>query len=498
MPPRYLTKTSYVNGLGCAKGLWLAVNARERLPIPDRPTQARIAEGRFIGELAQKRFPGGLRLPDQGVQANDQTSRGLLAKRQPMFEAGFIHPASPCYARADILRPAGAGQWDIIEVKSSGSPKIEHVHDVAFQRYCYTGAGLSIRNCSLLLIDTSYVRTGEIDPGLLFKEVDITAAVDTVAPSVESNVTGLLAISQLPECPEFGRGEPFHKDEAGVHNDDRIWKDNPGSDILGLYRGGKLALELLQARVFRIRDIPQKIVLRGRQLIQHAAHKAQQVHIDRESLAAFIAGLNYPLHFVDFETFGTGVPLFDGVKPYQQVPFQFSVHTVAAPAMKPVPKSHLMMEPVDPRKGVIDSLRRAIGLDGHLVAYNATFEKRVLAELAEAFPDHAPWVEEVNQRFVDLLIPFREFAYYNPAQGGSASLKAVLPALTGRGYNELPVADGGEASTAFLYATFGLADGSKASPRERDRIKQDLERYCGQDTEGMVMIVEKLAELAAS
>ena len=166
------------------------------------------------------------------------------------------------------------------------------------------------------------------------------------------------------------------------------------------------------------------------------------------------------------------------------------------PGRKPRHRSFLSLEPTDPREMLLESLRKAIGPVGNLVTYNQSFEKSRLEELATFHPEHAKWLREVKERFVDLWTPFREFAYYNPAQGGSASLKAVLPAITGRGYDGFTIANGSQASLAYLHAAFGIEDGKLASPKEVEKIRRALVRYCGQDTEGMVWIVEKLAELA--
>lgn len=497
--PRFLTKTLYVDGLACPKSLWLAINHPEGLPKADESTGFLKEQGQRIGELARRRYPGGVLLPAEGPRENSQRSGRLLESRVPLFEAGFIHPSGKCYARADVLRPAGKRGWDIVEVKSGTSVQEEYLHDVAFQRYCYTHAGLQIRNCSLLLVNTEYVRWGETDPFQLLSEHDVTGAVANLEPSIQSNVDRLLEVIDSQKCPEFGMGEPFHDDGAGVHGDDSIWKEHPDSDILNLYGGGRQALALLGSGIYRIRDIPKSVALRGKQVIQHAAHTTGRVHVDRKRIAAFLRGLKYPLHFVDFETtFGTAIPLFDGTGPYQQVPFQFSVHIVDSPGEKPRHCSFLSLDPKDPRRRLLEALTKAIGPDGHLVAYNQAFEKSRLAELATLLPEYSGWISDLDARFIDLLTPFREFAYYNPAQEGSASLKAVLPAITGRGYEGFEVANGSQASTAYLYAAFGTPGGRRLSPQEVEQIRSALERYCGRDTEGMVWIIEKLSELAQS
>jgi len=500
MPPRgpkLLTKTLYVDGLACPKSLWLAINDPARLPEPDESARFQMDQGRQIGELARQRFPTGVLLPPEYPRENDHRSKEALEERVPLFEAGFLHPSGACYARADVLLPAGKDAWDIVEVKSSSSVQPDYLHDVAFQRYCYAAAGLKIRNSGLLLVNTEYVRSGEVDPSQLLKEEDITDAVTEIETTVQTHVEALLAVARSKKCPEFGQGEPFHKDEAGVHEHDSIWKGHPNSDILRLSRGGQLALTLLESGVYSIKDIPKSVVLKGKQIIQRAAHMSGQAHVDRKKISAFLEGLKYPLHFLDFETtFGTAIPLFDGTRPYQQIPFQFSVHVVKSRGDKPRHHTFLSLEPRDPRKVLLEALRKAIGPEGDLVAYNQSFEKSRLDEVARDHPEYAEWVRDANARFVDLWTPFREFAYYNPSQEGSASLKAVLPAVTGQGYKGFQIAHGGQASLAYLYTAFGTPDGKRASPREVETTRKALERYCGQDTEGMVWIVEKLNELA--
>lgn len=144
----------------------------------------------------------------------------------------------------------------------------------------------------------------------------------------------------------------------------------------------------------------------------------------------------------------------------------------------------------DPRREFIERLRSAMDDEGSVVVFNAVFEKGVLTRCAELFPEHMPWVESVKRRMVDLLVPFRSFHYYHPAQLGSASIKAVMPALTGRGYDGLEIAEGATASLEFLRVHFG-----DVPVVERQRVREQLEEYCTRDTAGMVWIVDELRGL---
>ncbi len=217
-----------------------------------------------------------------------------------------------------------------------------------------------------------------------------------------------------------------------------------------------------------------------------------QPHLDKPRLQTFLAQLACPVSYLDFETFGTAIPLFDELWPYQQVPFQFSLHVVRSPGAKPEHHQFLADGRVDPRPEFMRSLRAVLPDAGSIVIYNAAFEMRRLEECSELLAEHRPWLGKLRKRVIDLLVPFRGFHYYHSSQAGSASMKAVLPALTGKGYGHLAIREGDTASREYLRVTFG-----EVSEAERQRVRRQLEEYCGLDTAGMLQIVDALQRLAA-
>lgn len=172
------------------------------------------------------------------------------------------------------------------------------------------------------------------------------------------------------------------------------------------------------------------------------------------------------------------------------MPFQFSLHVVDTPGAAPKHHGFLGDGSEDPRPAFLSELKSVLGNRGNIVVYNQSFEKGVLTELGEAFPDYAAWVNETCARVVDLYAPFRSFSYYHPMQQGSASIKKVMPALTGKGYDELNIAQGNDASMAFFNMAMGTCTGD-----EKTKIMKDLEEYCALDTEGMIWIVDELGRL---
>jgi len=213
--------------------------------------------------------------------------------------------------------------------------------------------------------------------------------------------------------------------------------------------------------------------------------------VNKEGIKDFLGLLEYPLYYLDFETFSTAIPIYDGTRPYQNIPFQFSLHVQADPDSELEHYWYLADGNGDPRLGLLSTLHKYIGSNGSIVAYNKSFEENILKELAAAFSEYKEWVSSILPRLIDLMIPFRNFAYYNPLQHGSASLKKVLPSITGSGYENLAIAKGDDASLAYL----DMASGNLPD-EEREKIKNDLLAYCGLDSEAMAKIVDRLYHLS--
>lgn len=224
--------------------------------------------------------------------------------------------------------------------------------------------------------------------------------------------------------------------------------------------------DLLKRNILRILEIPDDYPLSPKQKIQKAAVMSGQPHVKRVQIEAFLKNLKHPLHFLDFETFSTAIPLCDGVRPYEQIPFQFSLHVGNEACEKPEHRKYLADGRNDPRPEFMRRLRLAIEPAGSILVFNASFEKTRLKECAELLPEYASWVKKVNARVVDLLNPFKAFNFYHPNQCGSASMKVVLPALTGKDYGDLEIQEGNEASREFVRVTFG-----NVGEAERKRVR---------------------------
>jgi len=494
-----LSKSSFGSGLQCYKRLWIEKKNPELVSKPSSSQQAIFDQGHEVGSWSHCLFPEGILLSGElEFKTHLEASRDALAKRKPLFEPAFSIPGA--YARADILVPVESSGWALLEVKSSSNVweddarteiKAVYLQDIAFQLYVYRKAGLDIRKAYLVFLNRDYVRQGDIDPQQLFRREDVTSQVEALLPSIPDQLAKLSEILQSPTAPEVRIG-PQCFDPYDCNLTALCWKDVPADSVFTLSHAGARAWTWWNEGIIRVADLPSSEKFSTLQSIQIAVERTQQPHVDASAVRKFVEGLVYPLYFLDFETIMPAVPMFDGCRPYAQVPFQFSLHVQESPGGEVRHLEYLADGSGDPRPCFLQALQGSLDPEGSIVSYNSSFEAGRLRELATQFPDRAAWINQALVRFenADLLQPFRSFALYHPEQHGSASIKSVLPAFTDLGYDDLAIQEGGAASNQFLRLLKGLVSAS-----EIPRLRQNLLDYCERDTFAMVTLIEKLQTL---
>jgi len=487
MVSKLLTKTKFLSGLRCNRLLWIVCNQPEDLPAVDIGTQHIFDQGQEIDELAKKLYPNGIYVSGDSFTDQVRKTREYLGMGRPLFQAGF--KAADLYSRVDVLLPDSNGNWELVEVKSSTEVKPEHYPDVAFQRYCCQKVGLSISKCSIARVNNKYVREGDIDPQEFFITEDVTGLANGAAIGLDDTIAAMIEVMASSDCPPLNLS-PKCRDPRDCPLFDDCHSSLPDHNVLTLYRGKQTGYSLLSQGIQCIKDIPASSKLSANQKIQKECILANAPYIDREALQAFLGCLEYPISYFDFETINPAVPLYDGMRPYQKIPFQFSLVVIPAKGAEPHQFSFLARSSDDPRPALLTEMKRRIPDQGSIVVYNKGFEGPILKQLGESFPGYREWLEGLVPRLEDLWDPFKKFQYYHPEQRGSASIKHVLPALTGQGYEKLEIADGETASVLYWNVTY-----KPASKAERQKVYADLETYCGLDTEGMRLIVDQLRSL---
>jgi hypothetical protein len=489
-----LSKSSFGDGRQCHKRLWIEKRSPELVPKPSAAQQAIFDQGHDVGRWAHRLFPDGILLSDErDFSPHLQASRDALTTRKPLFEPAFAIPGA--YARADILVPVGEAEWDLLEVKSASNVwgkndeiKEHYLQDIAFQLYVYRKAGLDIRKAFLVYLNLNYVRQGDIDLHQLFCQEDVTRQVEALLPSIPGQLAELSAMLQNDKVPEIPIG-PHCSSPHECSLISECWKYVPVDSVFSLTRGGKRVWKWWNAGITRVAHLPATEKYSSNQSIQIEAERTQEPYFNGHAVRQFLQGLEYPLHFLDFETIMPAVPLFDGCRPYTQVPFQFSLHVQLVPGGGLAHLGFLDAGNDDPRHSFLKALEFGIGTEGSIVSYNSGFETARLRELSKQFPDHAGWINQALVRFenADLFQPFRAFDVYHPDQHGSASIKAVLPALTDLSYDDLEIGEGGTASREFMRLVKGMVP-----TNEIPALRENLMLYCKRDTLAMVTLIERL------
>ena len=492
MPAKRLSKSQFMMGKQCLKRLWLYNYRRDLIPPVDPARQHIFDEGHAIGELARGYFPGG-ELADADFmhipEALAQTAALIEGGSRVIYEGALVY--NNVLVRCDILKKNRDGSWDLIEVKSSTEVKEDHLQDVAVQSYVAEGAGLKIRKAELMRVDNTFVKSGPIDPEKFFVREDITAAAAAKMPEITRDLRSFMAALSSRDVPgiDIGRhcSAPYEC-EFRAH----CWKDVPANSIYDIPRLSWEKKNALRAMgIMRYKDVPDSFELNEGQRLCVRAEKTGETVLDRTAIAGFLKKLKYPLYHIDFETIMPALPLYDGTRPYQQVPFQLSVHVQAEPGAEPRHFEYLGDGRKDPRPGLIGFMLEKIGPEGSLLAYNAAFEAKRIEELARDFPARSGALSALIGRMRDLMKPFRELAYVHPLFHGRYSIKKVLPALIpDMTYEGLPIANGGDAQLAY----YNMLSGG-LTPAETEKLRRDLKVYCGQDTLAMVKILEHLRQV---
>ena len=489
----HLSKSKYCNAVQCPKMLWMQTN-RPELFDDSVMNQAVLDNGSEVGDLAMGLFGEYVEVPfDKDLGKMIEKTEELLEAGTPTIcEASFLYEGLFC--SVDILKNLGGNRLELYEVKSSTSIHDIYYHDVAFQYYVLTKLGYEVTKACLVHVNKEYIRHGELDIQELFRINDLSDDVRARFAEVDSNLDFFSRYLDTVDEPQRLLGEYCFKPYAcGFFK--HCSKDLPQPNVfqlagmqlrkkMGFYREGRVSFE----------DLSKDKSLNGNCMLQ-IEHEINDLPplIDRRSITAFMRGLSYPIYFLDFESFQPAIPLYEDSHPFEQIVFQYSLHYIEQEGGTLYHKEYLAEPGEDPRRGLAEQLCRDIPMDVCVTAYNMTFEKGRIKELAQLFPDLADHLMNIHDHIVDLMIPFRNKNYYCKAMQGSYSIKYVLPALfpddPALDYHNLEgIHHGGEASAAFSNMQYMPPDQLKTT-------RHNLLKYCELDTYAMVKVWERLNEV---
>ena len=506
---KLLTKSLYLNGLQCKKSLWLNKYNSEELKEPDDATKAIFKTGEKVGYKACELFPGGERISYDDTTSRSErialTKQWIVDGVSTIYEATFEFDG--VLVMVDILNRDSDGNFEIYEVKSSSwnsKKRLKdidaYIKDVSIQYYVLNGCGLNISKAAVTLLNGDYIRGDKPNIKELFIHQIVTEEVLSLQDRIPDTLDSFRAVLNEQEIePDIDIG--WHcKHPNECNGFDYCWKrqrEIPEYSVFNIFPLTKKskALELYHQGIVNVEDIPESIQLSEKQQFAVDASKNAQdnrIEVNKNAIQSFLNSLTYPLYHFDFETYQQAMPEFNGIRPFQQIPFQYSLHIEHKD--KPLEhKEFLGNQGSDPREPLVKQLVSDIPLGATVLAFNASFEQSVLKGLAEQFPKYKDHLQNISSNIVDLAMPFQKKYYYQPEMKGKFSIKIVLPLLVPemeKAYDNLDlIHNGGEAMQAFAV----LAE--KSNQDEIDRIRESLKRYCELDTLAMVKILDKLKRL---
>ncbi|HXC04696.1 MAG TPA: DUF2779 domain-containing protein [Bacteroidia bacterium] len=483
-----LSKSAFIRGLQCSKSLFLYRHYPQlRDPVPPE-RQAVFQRGTNIGILAHDLFPGGVDASPKNIRAYGESvtrTRELIAGgTEVIYEAAFQF--NRVLAALDMLVKKD-GKWYAYEVKSSARVSHSHILDAALQHYVIEQSGILLEDFFLVHLNTEYFRQGAIDPHLLFKMVSVKKKAQAKWDMIGEQIALQKEVLNLPQAPELPIGEhcfsPYPCDFMG-----HCWKSVPDDSVFNLGGMRKADLfSLYNSGVHKLDQIKDESVFPEEVKIQLQALRTHAPVIDRKRLHEFMAGIRYPLFFLDFETTMPAIPLYEHTHPYQHLPFQYSLHYKKDKDSELTHVEFLAETHVDPRKSFLLSLLEHTAGWGDILVYYATFERSIFNSLKKNFPEYGVEIDKRLARIKDLIIPFADRLYYHPAMKGSSSIKNVLPALVpGFSYEGLKITNGNVAMT--VYEQLMTETDLFAQAEKRDALLA----YCRMDTLAMVKIFEVL------
>ncbi len=483
-----LSKSTFLRGMQCSKSLYLYKYFIQKRDAISSEQQAIFNRGNNVGLLAQKLFPGGTDATpakrSNNIAAVENTKKLIESGVEVIYEAAFQH--NQVLAILDILVKKD-NQWYAYEVKSSTKISPTYLLDASLQYWVITNSGIPLADISLIIINNQYIRKGNVDLNGLFSIKSVLKEALNNQTLVEENIFRSKSVVDTPAEPDVKIGEqcfsPYTCDFMG-----NCWKNVPPNSIFEITGVKKSELFDLYNKGFKtIEQIPEKNELDKNANIHIQAIKQKQAIVDKAAVSNFLNKITYPLFFMDFETFMPAVPLYEHTKPYQHLPFQYSLH-YKKDKNAPLQHFEFLAEPdVDPRKAFLSALLKDTEAEGTILVYDILMERNVLNGLKKDFPEFISEIENRLSRMVDLVQPFQERSYYHPAMKNSFSIKNVLPALVPElNYSNLKIASGSVAMIAF-----------ENLKKETDMFriletKEQLLEYCKMDTLAMVKVFEVL------
>lgn len=497
-----ITKSDFQVYRSCNAHFWYRKFMPDQLkskPLSDFEQQL-ADQGKVVEAYFYKLFPHSVAVESRLDQAVEDTQQLFDVGEQSIQQAAFY--ADGLFAQCDMVTLNG-NYVDLYEIKSSSKSQAmtseqnsflttrkDHLWDAAFQTEVIKRSGYSIRKVFLIELNKEYEKEGDLEIRDLFVISDITDEVTPLLDQLQQEINFAkeqLTIKNPPstcDCVYKSRNRQcaafpiMHPEMLGytVH------------ELARIGASPKRLASMIDDGNLHIKEVPLSLELLPRHRDQIATFQNDEVIIREEELSRFLDRLTYPIYFLDYETYAPGIPVFDGTHPYQQVPFQYSLHIQQTPNSRLEHKEYLHQENSNPIIPLCQQLQKDIGNVGSVIVWNKGFEGMCNRRMGETAPEFKDFLLNINARFFDLMEVFSKQMYVHKDFRGSSSIKKVLPVLVPElSYGILDIQDGGAATTTWGKMIFEMQNKEEI----RETVYALLE-YCKMDTLAMVRVLEKV------
>ena len=485
-----VTKSDLLRLSSCKNWFWLSINEPESL-AETIAGEALAKEGMAFESFARQKFPNGILLKSFGRPAIAKTKQLLEEGKDCLFQGTAEHDSF--LAKADVLQRNEDGTFDLYEMKASTDVKDEYLLDLAIQRVVFNDAGFEVASCFLVFLDGVYVRDGDLSVDQCVQVVNVTAQARALE---DVDVRPLMAeakrIADLADVPVVDMAEltcrPNGANRCGCA--DVSYKDLPDYSVFDISRLSRDdCSKLLSKGITTIDEVqPKSLKLIKQQAIQVVLTQKKMRKINQAGLKAELEKVQYPIYYLDYETYNFALPRLNGFRPYQHYVFQYSLHVQASPDSA-LQHYEFLAEDIslESLESLAGSLQAAIPDDGgSVVVWHRQFEEMRNSEIGQLLPQFKSFFNDLNRRVFDLEEIFKQGLFLDYQFKGRTSIKAILPVLYPQfSYSELNVQNGMQAMDRW----YRWVNSESRQPEKR----KDLLDYCRLDTLAMVEIMNILA-----
>ena len=478
MPAYQLSKSSFVRSVQCLKSFHLYKHHYYLKDPISKDKQAIFSRGIDVGKLAQQLFPGGIDVSPENIrdyeQSVERTRQLIDSGENIIYEAAFIY--NEVLVAVDLLVKEN-NQWFAYEVKSSLKISGAYVLDASLQYYVIKNCLPQLEDFFIVVLNGDYILEDELKIDELFRKKSILVDAKKNLSFIENRVSAAKSIAENPRIPDIKIGahcfKPYVCDFFGS-----CWKNIPDKNIFTLNSLGiEKQLELYEQGIININDIRDLKGIAESLQKQVLSFQQQSKIIDHQKINVFLNEVKYPLAFFDIELYTPAIPVFKGTKPYQQLPFLFSIHVLNTSESNLNHDYFYALPGEDPRLSFVESCINKLKNIETIIVFDDNLERTIINALIKQFPNHQTELELIRSKLLDISTIFTQLHYFEPSCIGSFTLKNLYSKIIGDAmFEQLKISSGTQASYTY-----------NALQKEENEIiknasENDLIEYCKADT----------------